>query len=285
MQMPKMEMKTKIKIGFWGGPELSVITLEKLFAAGYNIAFIVTSLDKPKGRNLVVTPPPAKVWGLAHNIPVLQTTDLREKTFVDTLRAHACDIFVVMAYGRIIPQEILNIPRASSLNIHPSLLPKFRGSCPIESAILTDEKETGVTIIKMDAEMDHGPIVAQEKVIVNPWPPQAERLGTILVERGSELLVSLLPEWVSGKLAAQDQDHAQATYTKKIVKEDGEINLEDDPYRNFLKIQAYRTWPTAFFFKDGKRVKITAAEFRDGKLVIEKVIPEGRSEMRYIDLR
>lgn len=280
MQTPK-----DITIGFWGGPEISIITLEKLKEAGFKIAFIVTSLDKPKGRKMIVTPPPTKVWGLENNIPVLQTTDLRETTFVETLKAHNCDVFVVMAYGRIIPLEVLNIPKAGSLNIHPSLLPEFRGSCPIESAILADKKETGVTVMHMDNEMDHGPIVAQEKVIVETWPPTTEELGNKLVTRGSELLVSILPDWISGKIQAVEQDHSRATYTKKIQKEDGLINLNDDPYQNFLKIQAYHGWPSAYFMKDGKRIKITAASFDEGKLIIEKVIPEGKSEMSYTLLR
>ncbi len=278
-------MHKPIKIGFWGGPEISLITLERLHAAGFEIAFIVTSLDKPQGRKMIVTPPPTKVWGLAHNIPVIQTTDLKEATFKENLKLYGCDVFVVMAYGRIIPLDILNIPKAGSLNIHPSLLPRFRGSCPIESAILADERETGVTIMHMDNDMDHGAIVAQEKVIVLPWPPTTEKLGTVLVEKGSDLLVSILPDYVAGKITEKEQDHSLATYTKKIEKEDGEINLADDPYTNYLKIQAYHAWPTAFFFKDGKRIKITAASFADGKLIIEKVIPEGKREMKYTDLQ
>jgi methionyl-tRNA formyltransferase len=280
MQTPK-----NIKVGFWGGPEISLITLEKLETAGFKIAFIVTSLDKPQGRKMIITPPATKVWGLAHNIPVIQPTNIKSESFAATLKEYDCDIFVVMAYGKIMPLEILNMPKAGSLNIHPSLLPKFRGPCPIESAILADEKETGVSIMQMDNEMDHGPIIAQEKVIVKPWPPTAEILGFELVTKGSDMLVSILPDYVAGKIAGIPQDHSHATYTKKIQKEDGLIDLAGDPYQNYLKIQAYHGWPSAFFFKDGKRIKITQASFKDGKLVIEKVIPEGKSEMKYTDLR
>ncbi len=274
-------MNKNITIGFFGGPEYSVIVLEKLHQAGFTIAFVVTSLDKPKGRNLILTPPPAKVWALAHNIPVIQPTSLKLDSFPRALKDFPCDVYVVMAFGRIIPEEILTIPKHKSLNIHPSLLPKFRGPCPIESAILADEKETGVTVMRMDKEMDHGPIVALEKVIMNPWPPKATELGIALVEKGTDLLISILPDWIAGKITEVEQDHAQATYTKKITKEDGLINLTDDPYRNYLKIQAYAAWPTAYFFVNEKRVKITKASWTNGKLVIEKVIPEGRSEMDY----
>ncbi len=269
-----------IKIGFWGGPEYSVITLEKLHSAGFNISFIVTSVDKPKGRNLVLTPPPAKVWGLEHGITVLQPASIKDGSF----NPPECDVYIVMAYGKIIPENILNIPKAGSLNIHPSLLPKFRGSCPIESAILADDRDVGVTIMKMDGEMDHGPVVTQERVDI-PWPPKAEELGKKLVEVGSELLVKILPDWIEGKIAVKEQDHTLATYTKKIQKEDGLIDLNGDPYQNYLKIQAYHGWPSAYFFVNEKRVKITEASFVAGELVIEKVIPEGKSEMRYTDFQ
>jgi methionyl-tRNA formyltransferase len=274
-------MKKEITIGFFGGPEYSVLVLEKLREAGFPISFIVTSLDKPKGRNLVLTPPPAKAWGIEHNIPVVQPTNLRSDDFKKILQEYNADVFVVMAYGRIIPEDVLNIPKHKSLNIHPSLLPKFRGPCPIESAILADEKETGVTVMLMDKEMDHGPIVTSEKIIMTPWPPKAHDLGVALVNKGADLLVNILPDWISGKVKAKEQDHVAATYTKKIIKEDGLINLNDDPYKNFLKIQAYHAWPTAYFFVNEKRVKITQASFNEGKLVIEKVVPEGKPEMSY----
>jgi methionyl-tRNA formyltransferase len=190
-----------------------------------------------------------------------------------------------MAYGSIIPENILSIPKAGSLNIHPSLLPKFRGPCPIESAILADAKETGVTIIHMDKEMDHGPIVALEKVTVEPWPPRAEDLGRKLVEKGSDILVKILPGWIRDEIKEEPQNHGYATYTQKIKKEDGLLDLASDPYQNYLKIQAYHGSPSTYFFVNGKRVKITKASFEDGKLKIERVIPEGRNEMNYTDFQ
>ncbi len=281
----------RIKIGFFGTPEYSVMTLEKLHQAGYEISFVVTMPDRPQGRKMVITPPPAKVWATEHNIPVYQPEKLRDPAFAETLRKHDCDVFVVIAYGKIIPDAILNIPKAKSINIHASLLPKLRGSCPIETAILNNEKVTGVTIMRMDAGMDHGPIIVQKEVIVEPWPPTADVLGKKIVEAGSELLVSMLPDWVNGKLSEIEQDHSLATYTKMIAKEDGLINLNDDPYKNYLKIQAYNGWPSAFFFINSKdkgskkiRVKITQAKYENGVLTIEKVIPEGRNEINYSDL-
>lgn len=278
----------KIKIGFFGTPEYAVMTLEKLKQAGFDIAFVVTMPDRPQGRKMIMTPPPAKVWSLANNIPIYQPEKLRSPEFAESLKKDNCDVFIVIAYGKIIPDSILNIPKAKSLNIHGSLLPKLRGSCPIETAILNNEKNTGVTIMRMDAEMDHGPIVAQKEVMVEPWPPIADVLGKAIVNTGADLLVTILPDWIAGKLTEKEQDHSAATYTTMIKKEDGLIDFKGDPFKNFLKIQAYHGWPSAFFFieKDNKkiRVKITQASFVDGKLTIEKVIPEGRNEMNYGDL-
>jgi len=220
------ENNKKIKIGFFGGPEYSVITLDKLCSAGFTISFVVTSIDKPKGRDLSLSPPPAKVWALKHDIPVFQPDKLKDQSLTDRLKKYGCDVFVVMAYGKIIPENILNIPKAKSLNIHPSLLPEFRGSCPIESAILNDKKGTGVTIIRMDSEMDHGPLVAQKEVEVEPWPPTSHELGNKLVSVGSDLLISILPDWInekvngkaSDKIKEIEQDHTKPLTQKRLKR-------------------------------------------------------------------
>jgi methionyl-tRNA formyltransferase len=277
-----------IKIGFFGTPEYAVMTLEALHNAGFDIRFVVTMPDRPQGRRMIVTAPPAKIWADKHSIPVIQPDSLKTSEIESQLKSYDCDVFVVIAYGKIIPENILNIPKFKSLNIHGSLLPKLRGSCPIETAILQDQRKTGVTIIRMDKEMDHGPIVAMKEVIVEPWPPKAEDLGKEIVRSGSELLISIIPDWISGKIKESEQDHSQATFTKMIEKEDGLIDLNDDPYKNYLKIQAYHGWPSAFFYlnKNGNkiRVKITQARFENGKLIIDKVIPEGRTETTYESL-
>ncbi len=284
-----MPENKKIKIGFFGTPEYSVITLNALKTAAKElnseISFVITQSDKPKGRKMLLTPSPVKVWAQENGVTIYQPEKLRDQEFIENLKKHDCDVFVVIAYGKIIPEEILNIPKHKSLNIHGSLLPKLRGSCPIETAILNDEKVTGATIILMDKEMDHGPIVAMKEAVVTSWPPTAQTLGKAIVETGSSLLISILPKWIAGEIKPTEQDHSQATFTKMIKKEDGLIDLSEDPYKNYLKIQAYNGWPSAFFFKeiDGiqKRIKITQASFADGKLTIEKVIPEGGKEINY----
>lgn len=277
-----------MRIGFFGTSEYSVMTLEKLYQNKIDIAFVVTVPDRPQGRKMLMTSPKVKIWAESHSIPVFQPEKLRDINFAEQLKKYDCDVFIVIAYGKIIPENILNIPKAKSLNIHASLLPKFRGSCPIETAILNDEKNTGVTIIRMDNEMDHGPIIAQKEIIVEPWPPTAQVLGERLVSTGTDLLISILDDWVKKKIPEITQDHLQASFTKKIEKNDGLIDLKDEPYKNFLKIQAYNGWPSAFFFLEtqGKktRIKITKASFDNGKLEIEKVIPEGKNEMDYKNL-
>lgn len=279
--------KIKFKIGFFGTPDYAVTTLEALHKAGFDISFVVTSPDKPKGRNLVITPPPAKIWALEHHIPVFQPEKLKDQDFIKKIKEYNCDVFIVIAYGKIIPEEIINMPKRKTLNIHASLLPKYRGSCPIESAILNDDKNTGVTIMAIDKEMDHGPIVAKKEIEIKNWPIKGPELGKILVKEGASLLTSILQDWIDNKIKEEEQDHSKASYTKKIEKEDGLIDLSLDPYKNYLKIQAYEGWPSTFFFyeKNGKkiRLKISKASFKDGRLEIEKVIPEGKKEMNYKD--
>lgn len=278
----------KYNLAFFGTSAYSVMVLEKMKRAGLAPSFIITTPDKPQGRNLIVTPPPVKVWAQENKIPFVQPEKLNEQIFIDLLKEKNFDLFVIVAYGKIIPQAIIDIPTHGALNIHASLLPKFRGASPIESAILADDREAGVTIIQIDAKMDHGPIVAQAKVNMPDWPPTAAELGAALVEAGAELLVKIIPEHMAGKTKLTVQDETQATYTKKIEKTDGLINLADDPYQNFLKIQAFAKWPTAYFFptshnnasKD-KRVIIKKAKFTDGKLEILRVVPEGKREMNY----
>ena len=279
-----------IKIGFFGTPEHAVAVLNKLKTNGYDICFVVTTPDKPKGRKLILAPSPAKVWAEQEKIPVLQPETLKDNASLgEELKKYGCDVFVVIAYGKIIPESILDIPKKKSLNIHGSILPEFRGASPIENAILQDKKNTGVSIIRMDSLMDHGPILATKEVIYEPWPPTAEALGERIVDVGAQLLIDILPDWIRGKIIEKEQNHSAATLTRKITKEDGLLDFSADPYLNFRKIQAYHEWPQAYFFTehDGKkiRIKVTGALFKESHLSIEKIIPEGGKEMRYEDFK
>ncbi len=278
-------MKTSnqnMKWAFFGTSEVSVYVLEELSKVGFIPALIITTLDMPKGRKLTLTPSPVKVWAQNNDIKILQPENLDE-SFIKELKNENWDLFVVVAYGRIIPKEILNIPQHKSINIHYSLLPKLRGASPIEGAILSDERETGVSIILMDEKMDHGPILAQEKVEVSSWPPKRSELMESLNQVASKLLTDIIPKWISGEIKPIEQDHDRATFVKMIKKEDALIDLKDDDYLNFRKIMAYERWPRAYFVENNKRVTINQAIWKDDKLEIMKVTPEGKKEMNYKD--
>ncbi|HJL55741.1 MAG: methionyl-tRNA formyltransferase [Candidatus Pacebacteria bacterium] len=281
-----MTRKYKLKIAFFGTSQGAVIALEELKNVGLAPSLVITTPDKPKGRKLVLSPPLAKVWAEKNNVNFVQSEKLDE-TLLELLREGAFDLFVVASYGKLLSNEFLALPKHGTLNVHPSLLPKLRGPSPIVSAILEDEKKTGVTIILLDEGLDSGPVVAQASIEPEPWPPYAGELEELLLQEGTKLLIEILPEWVAGKIKPEAQDENKATFTKKIKKEDGLIELDGNPYQNLLKIRAFDKWPGAYFFADkqGKkiRVKITDADLENDTLKINKVIPEGKKEMDYED--
>ncbi|MCX6718796.1 MAG: methionyl-tRNA formyltransferase [Candidatus Taylorbacteria bacterium] len=273
------------RLAFFGSSRFSIIVLDELKKSGYTSSLIVTTPDKPKGRKLVLTPTPVKEWAIKEGIPFLDSAKLDEK-LLGKLKIVNCKLFIVASYGKIIPKPIIKLPEYRSLNIHPSLLPRYRGASPLQSAILEDAKDTGVTIMRMDELMDHGPIVAQEKINIGEWPVY-EEFEDVMARIGGQLLVKTIPAWISGKIKEKEQDHSKATFTRKVEKEDGLIDLNSDPYLNFRKVQAYHEWPQAFFFVKhaGKemRVKVIDASYRDGKFTPERVVPEGSKEMSFAD--
>lgn len=288
-----MDNIDKIRFVFFGSSRFSVIILDELEKVGYIPACIITTPDKPKGRKLILTPTVVKDWAIANNIRVLDPAKL-DAEFIRLLNLPSVngqsenhwDVFIVASYGKIISDAIINIPKYKTLNVHPSLLPKYRGASPLQSAMLDDVKKTGISIMRIDEKMDHGPIIAQEVLSVNEWPTY-EEFEEIMAKKGGRLLAKIMPEWIAGKIDEKEQNHTQATYTKKIEKKDGLIDLENDPYSNFRKIQAFHEWPQAYFIHAHNdkdiRVKITDASFVDNKLIIEKVIPEGGKEISYSD--
>lgn len=276
-----------IKIAFFGTPQVAVYVLDELKKSGLTPDLIITAPDKPAGRKLILTPPPAKVWGEENFVSTFQPETLRDDEVIKTIKDEGpWDLFIVAAYGNILSKEILELPKHGTLNMHPSLLPKLRGASPIQTAILTEE-ETGASIMLLDEEMDHGPIVAQEKVSIPNWPPKASELEETLARKGGQMIAEVAPKWIAGEIEAKEQDHSKATYTKKITKEDGLIDLSGDPETNYRKIQAFNIWPRAYFFteRNGKKIRVivTEASFDKGELVINKIIPEGKKEMLYAD--
>ncbi len=275
------------KFVFFGTDEFSVKVLDTLKKQGFYPSLIVTVPDQPKGRKLILTPPPAKLWAEENNIPLVQPASLKNFDLSAhlTFNLSNLEFSLVASYGKIIPQAILELPTKGTLNIHPSLLPNYRGATPLESAILAGDKKTGVTIIILDAQMDHGPILAQKEISLENWSPFYEELRDKLALEGANLLLDYLPSWLTGKIKPGEQDHNKATFTKKISKEDGLINFDDQADLNFRKIRALTPWPGTYFFikRNGQdfRVVIKQAHLENGELVIDRVIPEGKKEMEW----
>lgn len=269
---------TTTDFAFFGTSHIAVFVLDALHAAGLAPKLVVTIPAKPRGRGLEVQPTPVAQWARAHEVPLAEDWQLFE--------AGTWDVAVVVDYGKILPQRLLDMPKRGFLNVHPSLLPRFRGPSPIRSAILHDEKKVGVSIILLDAQMDHGPIVAQ-KTIESAWPPRNSELEKLLMQAGGTLLAQILPHWVSGDIEAATQNDDIATYCEKFSKADGELDLAADAYKNLLKIRAFEGWPGTFaFFERAEkriRVQILDAHLEGEKLVVDYVKPEGKGVMSYED--
>ena len=292
---------------FFGTPEFAAIILKKLIEADFTPAAIVTNPDRPVGRKKVLTAPavkqllevelPLEVQLPKSQIVILQPDNLL--TIRDSLFALRPEFGILAAYGKIIPKEIINIFPKGIIVVHPSLLPKYRGATPIQSAILADEQETGTTLILMDEKVDHGPVLANCKSPIADSDTY-EPLSKKLAELSGDLLIETLPKYLAGEIKPQEQDHVQATYTKKLTTEDGFVNYNDlvrgchrdsspppadqnDAHSIWLKIRALNPEPGVYTilqsdsgqFKNGRRMKILSADWVDGKLILKKIQFEG----------
>ena len=266
-----------INFVYFGTPEFSTIVLDELEKAGYLPSLIITAPDRPVGRKYIMTPPPVKVWADEHNIECWQPE--KPKDIVDKLQERNDDLYIVASYGYIVSQKLLDIPKLGVLNVHTSLLPKYRGASPIESAILSGDQETGSTIMQMTLGMDEGPIITQSK-----FPLESDILKPdlfhMLAHDGGKLLAQILPDYIAGQCVPIEQDHTQATYCAKISKPDGDITHDDDITRD-RKYRAYYGWPGTFMFDGETRLKITDAEFDGINFKINTVIPAGKKEINY----
>ncbi|MDP3955386.1 MAG: methionyl-tRNA formyltransferase [bacterium] len=244
-----------MKIIFFGTPNFVLPIPQALLEAGFEIAAVVTRVDKPVGRKQVLTPSPVKLWAQKHQIPILAPSKF-DDNFRFSILDFSSDIGILTAYGQIIPQGIIDLFPKGMLVVHPSLLPKYRGASPVQASILAGDKETGVSIIKMDAEMDHGPIVAQLTEDIKPDDTPAS-LYDRLFKKSAESLVSILPDYLEGKIKLCEQDHSQATYTKILKKEDGYFSIDNPPPQDQLErsIRAYHPWPNVWTRWQGKIIK------------------------------
>ncbi len=256
-------MGNKIKIIFFGTPKFAKIILQKLIEQNnLKICAVVTAPDKLVGRKQILTPPAVKVIAQENNIPILQPEKL-DNNLIIKLKKYDPDLHIIASYGKIIPQAILDLPKYGNLNVHPSLLPKYRGASPIQSVLLNGEQETGVTLILMDEKMDHGPILTFSKLPVAKDIKFLE-LHNKLAKLGAELLVKAIPDYISGKIKPIEQKHNNATFCKIIKKTDGKIDWLKPAKQIYNQWRAFCEWPGVYsqFTLNNKQLTIKFIEFK-----------------------
>lgn len=251
-----------MKVIYMGTPDFSVPPLEKLIENNYEVALVVTQPDKERGRGREVSMSPVKQCALKHNIPVFQPQKIRESEAVEYLRGFGADIFVVAAFGQIVSEEILNMPKFGCVNIHASLLPKYRGAAPIQWSILDGEEYTGVTIMKMAKGVDTGDIYSSKSVKIED-DETADSLFDKLTYVGAELLIETLPKIENGSLIPTPQDESLSTHTSKITKEMGKIDWSFDAARIERYVRGLNSWPSSYSYLDKKTLKIWKAKVTD----------------------
>ena len=251
-----------MKIVFMGTPDYAVNTLEALIKSGNEVAAVFAQPDKPVGRKQILTPPPVKVCATEHNIPVFQPNTLRDGKAFEILKEINPDVIVVVAYGKILPKEILDLPKYGCVNGHASLLPKYRGSAPIQYAILCGETETGVTTQLMDEGIDTGDILETVTTEIGE-EETAEELFDRLAVLSADLMVKTLEKLEKGEITPVPQNHAEATYAPIIKKEMARLDFTKTATEIHNAIRGYYSWPCAFFMMNGKRIKVISARIGD----------------------
>lgn len=268
-----------MKIAFLGTPELCIPFLEKMKESNYLPSLIITNRDKPIGRKQEITPTPVKVWGQKIGIEVLTPEKINED-FSDILKNKEIDLSIVIAYGSILPENVINTPRLGTINVHFSLLPRHRGATPVEATILSGDTEAGVSIQQMVFELDAGDVLSSSKIEIDQNETK-QKLFEKLSEIGSGLLIETIKKIENGTIEKIPQEKEKITITKKTKKSDGEIKTEESDEMKWRKFRAYTPWPRTFFFKNGKRFIITDASLENSKFEIKKVIPEGGKEIPF----
>jgi methionyl-tRNA formyltransferase len=260
----------KPRIVFMGTPEFALPTLEAL-CENYPVVGVVTQPDRRAGRGRYLTAPPVKELALAEGIPVFQPESLRKMEAVEHIRAWRPEVLVVAAFGQILPTEVLELAPHGVLNIHPSLLPRWRGASPIQAALLAGDAVTGVTVMKLDEGLDTGPILAQREVKIKPQENTGE-LEARLAQLGSELLIEVLPDYLNGDLAPRPQPEEGVTMSRRLRKQAAAVNWARPADVLSHQVRAFAPDPGAFTFWDGRRLKILKAQ----PLIGEGALPEGQ---------
>jgi len=291
-----------MNIVFMGTPEFSVPTLQRLHKSTHNIQLVVTQPDRPKGRGRELMPSPVKLFALEEGIPVFQPEKCSAPDVENILREYDTDVFVVVAFGQILNKNLLSIPRNFCINLHSSLLPKYRGAAPINWAIINGETETGVTTMKMDSGLDTGDILLIHKVSITP-SDDAKSLHDTLALKGSNLMLDTLQKLESGTLKSICQKPGHSTYAPKLKKEDGLIDWNQSAFKIHNRVRGLLPWPGAYSFLGSRRFQICKTEIKptrelnqpgiivrlsdigievgtaDGVIIITELQPEGKKRM------
>jgi len=287
-----------MKIVFMGSPDFALPVLRAL-AQNYQVVGVVTQPDRASGRGRAIKMPPVKVLALELSIPVIQPEKLRASEAMEQLRVWNPDLIVVAAFGQILRKDVLDLPRFGCINVHASLLPRWRGAAPINAAILHGDEETGVTIMKMDVGLDTGPMLAKRSVRLSA-DDTAGSVTETLSHLGAELLIETLPDYLSGKIIPQPQPEEGMTYAPMLKKEEGKLDFTRDVNELERQVRAFNPWPGAFMDFDGTTLKIHKAHIergnstagqrlvyqgqpavgaRSGFLVLDEVQPAGKKSM------
>ena len=257
-----------MRLIFMGSPEFAVPPLEHLILNHYQVAAVYTQPDKPAGRGRSLVSTPVKRTAIAHKLPVIQSASLKDAEAVAQLAGFHPDIIVVAAFGQILPQPVLDLPRYGCINLHPSLLPRFRGASPVASAILAGDDFTGVSVMLMDKGLDTGPILARAQIPISALDTTGS-LSAKLSLIAAQLLLEVLLCWLRGELTPQPQNEAQATYSAPISKEEGEINWHLPAIDIWRRVRAYHPWPGCYTIWRGKQLKLIEAVPLPGEGTVE----------------
>jgi methionyl-tRNA formyltransferase len=288
------------RVVFMGSPEFALPTLRAL-AESYPVAGVVTQPDRPAGRGRTLTPPPVKILAQELGLPVIQPARLKEPGAVEQLQAWQPDLIVVAAFGQILRPTVLDLPPFGCINVHGSLLPRWRGAAPIQAAILAGDAETGITIMRMDPGVDTGDILSQRAIPI-PSEDTAGTLGERLAVLGAELLIGTLPAFLRGELLPLPQEDALATYAPMLKKEDGRLDFTRSAEELARMVRAYNPWPGTYTFWQGQMLKVHRAHAAgatspgsgktsileglpavgtgQGLLVLDEVQPAGKKPMQ-----
>jgi methionyl-tRNA formyltransferase len=287
-----------IKVVFMGSPDFALPTLRALVKT-YDVVGVVTQPDRASGRGRELKAPPVKILAQELGVPVIQPEKLKQPEAMEQLRAWAPDLIVVAAFGQILKKDVLELPRFGCINVHASLLPRWRGAAPINAAILAGDEETGVTIMRMDVGLDTGPMLAMKKIRLTRDDTAGSVIGT-LSQLGADQLLSTLPDYLSGKLIPQPQPDAGMTYAPMLKKEEGKLDFTHNANELERRVRAFNPWPGAFMEFEGTLLKVHRAHVdagnveagkrliiqnqpavgaRGGLLVLDEVQPAGKKSM------